>query len=134
MGLAFVRRWLDGDQITRHSQWVLNSFLPPFPDPAFDRMFENLLSGRRLSPVSAFLAVSDACPYRPLLRAPLHDATVFPRSLLQRFPHVTLTIRDPTASRVRAFHRTRSSRRHAWKENGLWGREMGLLARPPLYP
>ncbi len=64
-GLAFVRSWLDGEQITRHSgQWVINSFLPPFPGPAFDRMFENLLSGRRLSPVSAFLAVSEACPYR----------------------------------------------------------------------
>jgi len=64
-GLAFVRNWLDGEQITRHNgQWVINSFLPPFPGPAFDRMFENLLSGRRLSPVSAFLAVSDACPYR----------------------------------------------------------------------
>jgi MoaA/NifB/PqqE/SkfB family radical SAM enzyme len=64
-GLAFVRSWLDGEQITRHNgQWVLNSFLPPFPSPAFDRMFENLLSGRRLSPVSAFLAVSEDCPYR----------------------------------------------------------------------
>ena len=64
-GLAFVRRWLDGEQLTRHNgQWVINSFLPPFPGPAFDRMFENLLSGRRLSPVSAFLAVSDVCPYR----------------------------------------------------------------------
>jgi len=27
-------------------------------------MFEDLLSGRNLSPVSAFLAVTDACPYR----------------------------------------------------------------------
>ena len=63
-GLAFVRRWLDGEQITRHNgQWVINSFLPPFPGPAFDRMFENLLSGRRLSPVSGFLAVSEVCPY-----------------------------------------------------------------------
>jgi MoaA/NifB/PqqE/SkfB family radical SAM enzyme len=63
-GLAFMRQWLEGEQLTFHNgQWVINSFLPPFPGPAFDRMFENLLSGRRLSPVSAFLAVSDACPY-----------------------------------------------------------------------
>ncbi|HPC62502.1 MAG TPA: radical SAM protein [Verrucomicrobiota bacterium] len=62
--VRFVQRWLDGEQITRHAgQWVINSFLPPFPGPAFDRMFENLLSGRRLSPVSAFLAVTAACPY-----------------------------------------------------------------------
>ena len=64
-GLRFVQRWLDGEHITRHKgQWVINSFLPPFPGLAFDRMFENLLSGRRRSPVSAFLAVCDACPYR----------------------------------------------------------------------
>ena len=64
-GLKFIHQWLAGERITRHNgQWVINSFLPPFPGPAYDRMFENLLSGRRLSPVSAFLAVSDACPYR----------------------------------------------------------------------
>jgi MoaA/NifB/PqqE/SkfB family radical SAM enzyme len=64
-GLRFVQRWLDGESITRHNgQWVINSFLPPFPGAAYERMFENLLSGRRLSPVSAFLAVTAACPYR----------------------------------------------------------------------
>ena len=64
-GLAFMHRWLEGEQLTVHNgQWVINSFLPPFPGPAFDRMFENLLSGRRLSPVSAFLAVTGECQYR----------------------------------------------------------------------
>ncbi len=63
--LEFVRRWLAGEMLTRHNdQWVLNSFLPPFPGPAYDRMFENLLSGRHLSPVSAFLAVTAQCPCR----------------------------------------------------------------------
>lgn len=61
--LPFLRRWLDGELLSRHQgQWVLNSFLPPFPGRAYDRMFENLLSGRRLSPVSAFLAVTASCP------------------------------------------------------------------------
>jgi MoaA/NifB/PqqE/SkfB family radical SAM enzyme len=64
-GIRFIHRWLDGELITRHNgQWVLNSFLPPFPGAAFDRMFQNLLTGRRLSPVSAFLAVTSECPYR----------------------------------------------------------------------
>ncbi len=64
-GLRYVHRWLDGEMITRHQgQWVINSFLPPFPGRAYDRMFENLLSGRRLSPVSAFLAITGECPYR----------------------------------------------------------------------
>ena len=61
--LRFVHQWLDGEMFTRHNgQWVLNSFLPPFPGPAYDRMFENLFSGRHLSPVSAFLAVTAKCP------------------------------------------------------------------------
>lgn len=64
-GWRFVRQWLASEHITRHNgQWVINSFLPPFPGQAYDRMFENLLSGRRLSPVSAFLAVTETCPYR----------------------------------------------------------------------
>ncbi len=62
--LKFIRKWLDGEHLTRHrGQWVVNSFLPPFPGPAFDRMFENLLSGRRLSPVSAYLGVTARCSY-----------------------------------------------------------------------
>jgi MoaA/NifB/PqqE/SkfB family radical SAM enzyme len=63
-GIRFVQHWLSGERITRHDgQWVINSFLPPFPGKAYDRMFENLLSGRRLSPVSAFLAITAECPY-----------------------------------------------------------------------
>jgi MoaA/NifB/PqqE/SkfB family radical SAM enzyme len=62
--LKFLRNWLRAEMLTRHNgQWVLNSFLPPFPGTAFERMFENLLSGRRLSPVSAYLAVTSRCPF-----------------------------------------------------------------------
>jgi len=61
--LRYVLRWLDGEHITRfENQWVINSFLPPFPGPAYDRLFENLLTDRRWSPVSAFLAVTSECP------------------------------------------------------------------------
>ena len=76
--LRYVLRWLDGEHITRFesiadqtgtptgnttgTQWVINSFLPPFPGPAYDRLFENLLTERRWSPVSAFLAVTSECP------------------------------------------------------------------------
>ena len=49
--LRFAMKWLGAERLTRHDdQWVINSFLPPFPSAAFDRMFENMLSGRRLSP------------------------------------------------------------------------------------
>ncbi|MFA7232243.1 MAG: radical SAM protein, partial [Victivallaceae bacterium] len=59
-----VRKWLGGELLSRHKgQWVLNSFLPPFPGKSYNRMFENLLSGRRLSPVSAFMAVTAKCPF-----------------------------------------------------------------------
>jgi MoaA/NifB/PqqE/SkfB family radical SAM enzyme len=64
-GLRFIHQWMSGERITRHAgQWVINSFLPPFPGRAYGRMFENLLSGRRLSPVSAFLAITSECPYQ----------------------------------------------------------------------
>ncbi len=60
----FAAEYLRSENPTRHNgRWVLNSFLPPFPSRAYDRMFEAMLSGRRLSPVSAFLAVTAACPY-----------------------------------------------------------------------
>jgi MoaA/NifB/PqqE/SkfB family radical SAM enzyme len=59
----FLNDWLAGERLTRHhGQWVLNSFLPPFPGPAYQRMFDNMFSGRHLSPVSAFLAVTSRCP------------------------------------------------------------------------
>ena len=61
--LRYILRWLDGEHLTRfEDQWIINSFLPPFPGRAYDRMFENLLSGRRWSPVSAFLAITSDCP------------------------------------------------------------------------
>lgn len=61
----FAARYLRSENPTRHrGRWVLNSFLPPFPSPAYDRMFDAMLSGRCLSPVSAFFALTGACPYR----------------------------------------------------------------------
>ena len=61
--LRQVLRWLDGEYISRHGdRWVLNTFLPPFPSPAFDRLFTNQLSERRYTPISAYLAVTARCP------------------------------------------------------------------------
>jgi MoaA/NifB/PqqE/SkfB family radical SAM enzyme len=60
-----LREWLAGERLTRHrGRWVLNSFLPPFPSRAYARMFDNTRSGRHLSPVSAFLAITAKCPMR----------------------------------------------------------------------
>jgi len=64
--LALLRhalRWLNGEYISRHgNRWVLNTFLPPFPSPAFDRLFTNQLTERKYTPVSAYLAVTSRCP------------------------------------------------------------------------
>lgn len=61
--LKYILRWLDGEYISRHAdQYVLNTFLPPFPGPAFDRLFTAQLSERRWIPVSAYLAVTSQCP------------------------------------------------------------------------
>ena len=56
-------RWLGGERITRHNgRYVVNTFLPPFPSPAFDRLFTNLLSERQWPPVSAYLGITSRCP------------------------------------------------------------------------
>lgn len=61
---AFARELLSSECISRHDgKYVVNSFLPPFPGRAYERMFTNLLSGRKLSPVSAYIAVTKECPY-----------------------------------------------------------------------
>jgi len=61
--LRHLLRWLDGERITKHGdRWVLNTFLPPFPSRAFDRLFTNQLSERKFTPVSAYLAVTARCP------------------------------------------------------------------------
>lgn len=61
--LAFVRRWLIKEKMTRHrGQWVVNAFLPPFPGKAYERSFANMLPGERISPFSAFVALTAKCP------------------------------------------------------------------------
>jgi len=61
--LEFLRRWLRSERLIRHGgQWVVNSFLPPFPGRAFDLMFQKLLSPQRLYPHSVFLALTWECP------------------------------------------------------------------------
>lgn len=63
--LGILMKWLDGEIITRHEdQWIINTFIPPFPGPAYDRLFTTLLSNRRWSPVSAYLAITLKCPAR----------------------------------------------------------------------
>jgi MoaA/NifB/PqqE/SkfB family radical SAM enzyme len=61
--LGHLRRWLVGEKLTRHrGQWVINSFLPPFPGRAYERSWTNLFNDKRLSPLSAFLALTSKCP------------------------------------------------------------------------
>jgi MoaA/NifB/PqqE/SkfB family radical SAM enzyme len=59
----FVRRWLRREGLRRHNgQWVVNSFIPPFPGPAFDRMFAPQYFQRPYVVGSASLAVTGECP------------------------------------------------------------------------
>lgn len=61
--LEFVRRWLRKERLTRHNrQWVVNSFVPPFPGIAFERSLRNFIPNQPLTPLSAFLAVTGDCP------------------------------------------------------------------------
>jgi len=61
--LQFIGRWLRREGLRRHNgQWVVNSFLPPFPGPAFDRMFAPQYFERPYVLCSASLAVTGDCP------------------------------------------------------------------------
>lgn len=63
--LFYLYEWLKYETITQMTdgRFVINAFLPPMPGKGYERMFENLLSGRRLSPVSAYFAVTSYCSY-----------------------------------------------------------------------
>ncbi len=61
--LIFVYRWLRRERLIRHrGQWVVNSFLPPFPGRAYERTFQNFVPDRRMTPISAFVALTSQCP------------------------------------------------------------------------
>jgi MoaA/NifB/PqqE/SkfB family radical SAM enzyme len=61
--VRFLLRWLRGERLTRHrGQWVIGSYMPPFPGIAYDRFFARKLLGQRLAPHSAFLSVTSNCP------------------------------------------------------------------------
>lgn len=40
----------------------MNSFFPPFPGLAYERMFTKLVPTARLKPLSAYLALTQDCP------------------------------------------------------------------------
>lgn len=63
--LFYLYDWLKFETITQmpDKRFVINSFLPPMPGKGYERMFENLLTGRRISPVSAYIAVTSKCVY-----------------------------------------------------------------------
>jgi MoaA/NifB/PqqE/SkfB family radical SAM enzyme len=61
--IRFLLRWLWRERPTRHRrQWVIGSYMPPFPGRAYDRFFAHVLLGRRLAPHSAFLSLTSECP------------------------------------------------------------------------
>jgi MoaA/NifB/PqqE/SkfB family radical SAM enzyme len=61
--MRFLLRWLRGERLTRHNgQWVIASYVPPFPGAAYDRYFARRLDGQRLMPHSAALAITAKCP------------------------------------------------------------------------
>ena len=63
--LLYLYDWLKYETITQmpDKRFVINTFLPPMPGKSYEKMFENLTSGRRMSPVSAYIAVSSKCCY-----------------------------------------------------------------------
>ena len=61
--VRFLLRWLRGERLTRHhGQWVIASYVPPFPGAAYNRFFARKLDGEQLIPHSAALAITAECP------------------------------------------------------------------------
>lgn len=63
------------DKVVRHDgRWIVSSFLPPVPSGAADQVvqavpdtptrFEAMTTGRRLAPISMYVAITERCPYR----------------------------------------------------------------------
>lgn len=63
------------DKVIRHEgKWIVSSFLPPVPSRAANQVllavpetpsrFEALTAGRRLAPISMYVAVTERCPYQ----------------------------------------------------------------------
>ncbi len=58
----FIEKFMKTEMITIHNnQKVVNSFIPPYPSVAFDRIVENLKNGAK-TPFSAYLAITPECP------------------------------------------------------------------------
>jgi MoaA/NifB/PqqE/SkfB family radical SAM enzyme len=63
VAVKFLVRWLWRERLMRHrGQWVVGSYMPPFPGRAYERFFSRTLPGQRLIPHSAFLALTSDCP------------------------------------------------------------------------
>lgn len=63
--LVYMYNWLKNETITQmpDGRYVINAFLPPIPGKGYERMFVNMLSGRKISPVSAYIAITSKCCY-----------------------------------------------------------------------
>ncbi|UDQ99120.1 radical SAM protein [Lentisphaerota bacterium WC36G] len=58
----FIEKFMTSEQVTTHNnQKVVNSFIPPYPSKAFDRIVKNLKNGAQ-TPFSAYLAITPECP------------------------------------------------------------------------
>ena len=58
----FLEKFMTSEMITNHNnQKVINSFIPPYPSEAFNRIVKNLKNGAK-TPFSAYLAITPECP------------------------------------------------------------------------
>ena len=59
----YLRDFLEIEKVRRFkSQYVVNTFIPPFPGPAFDRFMLTYFEAGKITPIQAVdLAVTNAC-------------------------------------------------------------------------
>ncbi len=62
--IAYMTRRLRYERLQGHAGRIyVNTFLPPFPSAAFDRLLDALIQHRRV-PFSTYFALTDQCPYQ----------------------------------------------------------------------
>jgi len=112
--VRFARQWLAGERISRTGASGLSSTRScrRSPGRAYERLFTNLLSGRHLSPVSAFLAVTAACPaaVRTVVRPGPREQSLPPPTGSARSASFTQSASASSVSRAASRSCARTSR------------------------
>ncbi len=59
----FLKKFRNSNPHRHKGRIFINTFIPPFPSPGFDRFVKTLSQAKRI-PISTYLALTENCPYK----------------------------------------------------------------------